>query len=501
MQTKYTYVSIKKRFFAVMLAITFFLLALSFRLLYLQVINSQEIIEKAYSQWLRDLPMTAQRGNFVDRNGASIATSYTTYDIYVRHADIESEDSVAGVISNATGLDYDKVLKKVAKRGISEVLVASAQEKEVVNQIIKDYQEGIFFTENTSRLYTYGDLLTQILGFVSSDGNGQSGLEAKYNKYLKGINGVSLVESDIKGTTLSSSLSYYLPAIDGLNIQLTIDLNIQREVEKIIEQAMVENGAKNASAIVMDPENGEILAICTKPSYDLNNVPRDDVQSLLSLSRATAITDVYEPGSTFKVITTAIALNEGVTSEHDYFYCSGFRVVNGVKINCHRRSGHGSQSLEQGLKNSCNCVFMDSALRLGTPTFYDYLRNFGLTKKTGIDMTGETSGIFIAENAVKTVDLARIGFGQAVAVTPIGLITATSSVVNGGKKVVPHLLDYLVSSSGDKISQDFAVSGERTISQSTSDTRIPICPLCWTTADSHPTFRRLSSRSFRICLR
>ena len=451
MQTKYTYVSIKKRFFAVMLAITFFLLALSFRLLYLQVINSQEIIEKAYSQWLRDLPMTAQRGNFVDRNGASIATSYTTYDIYVRHADIESEDSVAGVISNATGLDYDKVLKKVAKRGISEVLVASAQEKEVVNQIIKDYQEGIFFTENTSRLYTYGDLLTQILGFVSSDGNGQSGLEAKYNKYLKGINGVSLVESDIKGTTLSSSLSYYLPAIDGLNIQLTIDLNIQREVEKIIEQAMVENGAKNASAIVMDPENGEILAICTKPSYDLNNVPRDDVQSLLSLSRATAITDVYEPGSTFKVITTAIALNEGVTSEHDYFYCSGFRVVNGVKINCHRRSGHGSQSLEQGLKNSCNCVFMELIRRIGLEKFYSYLEKFGITTGYGLDFPGEGKGVLMPKSIVTEGDLYRMGFGQSIAITPLELINSVCTAINGGKLFEPHFVSKIYSSSGNVV--------------------------------------------------
>ena len=451
MQTKYTYVSIKKRLFAITLAITFFLLALSVRLLFLQVADAENIVQKAYSQWLRDLPMTAKRGNIVDRNGASLATSYTTYDIYVRHADIESEEDVAKVIADATGKDYDSVLEKVSKRGYSEVLVASAQEKEVVNKIIKNYQEGIFFTENTTRNYTYGNLLTQILGFVSSDGNGQSGLEAKYNKYLKGVSGVSLVESDLKGTTLSSSLSYYLPSIDGLNVQLTIDLNIQRELEKVIERAQQENGAKNASAIVLDPQSGEILAICTKPSYDLNNVPRDDMETLLSLSRAITITDVYEPGSTFKILTTAIALNEGVTAVHDYFYCGGFRIANGVKINCHRRSGHGSQSLTDGLKNSCNCVFMELIHRIGLEKFYSYMEKFGIISGYGMDFPGEGKGVLMPKAIVTEGDLLRMGFGQSIAVTPLQLINAVCTAINGGTLMQPHFVTKIATTSGNVV--------------------------------------------------
>ncbi len=434
-----------------MLALTFFLLALCVRILFLQVVNGGQIAQKAYSQWLRDLPMVANRGNIVDRNGASLASSYTTYDIYVRHADIESEQDVANVIASATDMDYDKVFEKVSKRGYSEVLITSAVSKEVVNKIINNYKEGIFFTENTTREYTYGDLLTQILGFVSSDGNGQSGLESIYNKYLKGIEGVSLVESDIKGATLQDSLSYYLPAVDGMSIQLTIDLNIQREVEQIISQARLENGAKNASAIVMNPQNSEILAICTKPSYDLNNVPRDDIDVLLELSRAITITDVYEPGSTFKILTAAIALNEGVTSQHDYFYCGGFRVVNGVKINCHRRSGHGSQSLVDGLKNSCNCVFMELIRRIGLEKFYSYMEKFGITTGFGLDFPGEGKGVLMPKTVVTDGDLFRMGFGQSIAITPLQLINAVSTAINGGSLQQPHFVTKIVNNAGDVV--------------------------------------------------
>ncbi len=445
---KYTSISIRKRLLAMIILVTFFLSLLIIRLLYLQVFAGPNISSRAYSQWLRDLPLRASRGNIYDRNGALLASSHTTFDIYVRHADIVSEQRCATLLSSACGLDYEDVLEKVQKRGYSEVLIVKSQEKEVVNKILESYEEGIFFTENTTRDYTYGDLLTQILGFVSSDGNGQGGLEAEYNKYLKGIDGLNMVESDLKGTTLSNSLSYYVNAIDGLNLTLTIDLRIQREVESILSAARLENGAKSASCIVMDPQTGEILAMSSKPSYDLNDVPRDDIETLLNLSKALPITDAYEPGSTFKVITTAIALNEGITSKHSYYYCPGYRIVNGVRINCHRRSGHGSQSLQDGLNNSCNCVFMEIVRQIGLEKFYRYLEAFGISTGYNLDFPGEGKGVLMPKSLVKDGDLFRMGFGQSVTVTQLGLINSVCAAINGGRLMQPYFVKQISGESG-----------------------------------------------------
>lgn len=474
MQKVYTTVQLRKRLFAIFLAITFFLFALIVRLLVLQVFNASSLTSKAYKQWLRDLPMTASRGNIVDRNGASLASSYTTYDIYVRPVEVENPEKTAKVIADASGENFDKVLEKVSKKGMSEVKVCSFQEKSVVSEILKNYTNGIFFTENTSRNYTYGNLLTQILGFVSTDGSGQSGLEKEYNKYLQGINGVSLVESDLRGTTLNKSLCYYLPSIDGLNIQLTIDLQIQLEVEKIIARAQVENGAKSASAIVMDPQSGEILAICTKPSYDLNDVPRDDIETLLKLSKATTITDVYEPGSTFKILTTAIALNEGLTSKHDYFYCSGFRIVNGVKINCHRRSGHGSQSLGNGLKNSCNCVFMELVRRIGIEKFYEYMKAFGIVSGYNLDFPGEGKGVLMPKSMATDADFYRMGFGQSIALTPLELITSVCTAINGGKLYQPHFVTKIAKNDGTVLFERKPTVIRQVLKQSVSEELNPL---------------------------
>jgi len=451
MEIKYTSYSINRRLLALFLLVTFFLCALIGRLLYLQVINGSSLAEKAYEQWLRDLPLTASRGNIVDRNGAVIASSYTTYDLYVRYNDVKDKKEVATVISKAINEDFEKVYEKVSKKGYSEVKVASSLTKNQVQDILKNYLDGIFFVENTERLYNYGDLLTQVLGFVSKDGNGQGGLEQEYNKYLKGVNGSSLAESDLRGVTLNNSLCYYLPSIDGLTLKLTIDLPIQLKLEKIIEQALLENGAKSASSIVVNPQNGEILAITTKPSYNLNDVPRDDVETLLKLSRASTILDAYEPGSTFKIITTAIALNEGLTSVNDHFYCSGFRMVNGVKINCHRRTGHGSQSLTKGLMNSCNCVFMELIRRIGLEKFYKYLDEFGISTGYNLDFPAEGKGVLMPKNLVTDGDLFRMGFGQSIALTPLNLITSVSACINGGTLLKPHFVTEILDRNNNSV--------------------------------------------------
>lgn len=450
MAVKYSSYSMKKRLLALVVLIAFFACLIVFRLFYLQVINGYSIVKKGLTEWLRDLPLTANRGTVTDRNGVVLASSHTTYDVYVRPADVENKESLSRLLSDKFELDYQKTLDKVSSK-LSEVCIQKDIEKEVVQDLLNNYDNGLFFVTNTERSYAYDEMLCQILGFVGSDNTGQTGLEQYYDKYLKGIDGVSLVEADLKGTTLKNSVTYYENAINGLNISLTIDFKIQDAVEKILAEAMVSTSAKSVSALVTNPKNGEVLAVCTLPSYNLNNVPRDDIELLNSLSRATTIVDTFEPGSTFKAIVTAIALEEGLTSKHHYYYCGGFRIINGVRIRCSRRSGHGSQSLEQGLMNSCNCVFMDLVQKIGLRKFYDYLERLGFTEPLGIDFPGEVSAVLMPESLVTAPDLARMGFGQTIAVSSLQMVTGLSAVVNGGIVYQPHLIKNISTENGTSV--------------------------------------------------
>ena len=448
MEVKYTSFSLQKRLLAIVLLIIFFLMLLVGRLFYLQVICGNSLQAKALSQWFRDIPTEALRGTITDRNGVVLASDVTSYDVYVRPADVKNSNSVSLVLSSVLNLDYDEVYEQVTKKGISEIKIADKISHELMQEILKNYQDGIFFTQTSTRNYAYDDLLTQVIGFTNIDGDGQTGLEAYYNKFLSGIDGVSLVESDIKGSTLDSSSTYYIEPIDGLNLTLTIDFKIQQATEEIMQQCYLENGAKSATAVVLNPQTGEVIAMTSKPSFNLNDIPRDDVSALMQMAKLLAVSDVYEPGSTFKILTAAIALNEGLTYEHDYFYCSGFRIANGVKINCHRRTGHGSQSLLQGLSNSCNCVFMELANRIGLEKFYEYMEIFGLTSGFGVDIGGEGKAVTMPKSLVTQGDLLRMGFGQAIAVTPLGLANAVSSVINGGNLMQPYFVKNIYNNSG-----------------------------------------------------
>ena len=443
MSIKYSSYSMLKRLLALNVLVAFFACLIIFRLFYIQVIGGYSFVKEGLTEWLRDLPLIATRGSITDRNGVVLASSYTSFDIYVRPADVDDGEGVASLLSTVLNLDYEKVYEKVTKKGFSEVKIETDVERSTVQQILNNYKQGIFFTSDTVRNYVYDDMLCQILGFVSSDNSGQTGLEKYYNTYLAGQNGVSLVEADLKGTTLPDSITYYEDAINGLNLNLTIDFRIQNEVEKIMSEAMANTGAKSASCLVTNPNTGEILSVCTLPSYNLNNIPRDDSAMLNTLSRATTIVDTFEPGSTFKAIVCAIALEEGVTTKHDHFYCAGYRIINGVKINCARRSGHGSQSLVDGLKNSCNCVFMSLIEKIGAKKFYEYLEKLGFTGALGIDFPGETAAILMPLSSVTAPDLARMGFGQTIAISALEMVTGFGAVINGGYVQVPYLLKTL----------------------------------------------------------
>ncbi len=458
-----------KRLPAVLLLVVFLFVAVFVKMFAVIILDGGKLQMKAIDQWLRDLPTDAPRGSILDRNGNVLASTSTRYNLYVRPSATPDKPAVAKLLSNVFGYDYEKTLEKISKR-TSEVTVATQVTKEQLNIVYESGLSGIYYSEDNHRYYPYGDFMTQVLGFCSTDGFGQTGLEAYYNKYLTGVNGQIMTETDLIGKELGAG-TYYLPSIPGMNVITTLDSGIQRIVDGAIAKAVAMFKPKGVACIVMDYDTGGVVALSEYPSFDLNNVPRDDLEALFLHSKSNIVSSVYEPGSTFKILTAAAALDAGKVTVSDRFYCAGSRTVDGKRIRCWKAKGHGSINFAEGVEGSCNCVFMDSALRMGTEQFYNYLRNFGLTKKTGIDMTGETSGIFIAQDAVKTVDLARIGFGQAVAVTPIGLISATSAVMNGGKKVTPHLLSGVKDINGNTVGNTgITSSGGQIISQNTSDT-------------------------------
>lgn len=423
---------------------------------------------RAEEQWTRDLPLVAERGKISDTTGASLAVSYSTYDIYSRARQITNPSKTARFLSEILSIDYDTVYARVTNNRVSEVLIKSQVEKEIADKIITEDIDGIYLSENIKRYYPYGDLLTQIIGFTTSDNQGQAGIELYYDNLLKGLNGVSMVQSDLKGTELENTLRYYVPPVKGMDIQLTIDSKIQLIVETTLNKIMEEQKAKSVSCIVMDPNTFEILAMSTKPSFDLNNVPRNDIQSLMETVKNKAVVDVYEPGSTFKILTMAATLEEKTAALSSGFYCNGACQVDGEKIKCWKSIGHGSQNLTDGLCNSCNCVFVDLALRLGKDKFYEYLQKFGFGTTTGIDIAGESAGIIMNKSTAKNVDLARMGFGQAVAVTLVQQICAISSVVNGGMLYQPQLIKQIVDSDGNTYYNSDLTPVRRVVSEETS---------------------------------
>lgn len=458
-----------KRLSTIILLMVFLFCGVFAKMVHVILIEGGDLQVKAMSQWLRDVPTDAIRGSILDKNGKVLASTSTRYNVYVRPSDTSNKQAVARLLCEVFGYKYESTLAKISKR-VSEVRVASSATKEQLNKIYASQLDGIYYAEDNFRYYPYGDFMTQLLGFCSSDGYGQTGIEAYYDKYLTGINGQILTESDLIGRSLHGSSTFYLPGVDGLDLTTTLDAGLQSIVEGAIQSAVAKFNPKGAMCAVMDYTNGSILALCEYPSFDLNDVPRDNLTTLFENSKSKFISTVYEPGSTFKILTTASAIDSQAVRESDRFYCAGSKIVDGKKIRCWKSKGHGSINFAEGVEGSCNCVFMECALRMGTSTFYDYLAKFGLSKKTGIDMSGETSGIFIDRNLVKNVDLARIGFGQAVAVTPIGLLSATSSVVNGGVSVTPHVLDKVCTTEGKIVASQGLSGGERVISESTSAT-------------------------------
>lgn len=448
---------IRKRVLTLLVLLIFLFGVLVCRIAYLTTARSAELTSRGVRQWTREGTVYARRGNILDTNGQTLVMSATAYIVSVEPGKVQDVQAFARAISPILGLSEEKVAEKASQRGKSSVTLKRQVSRETADQLrqlkqSKDAEtaaaaSALLFDEDVRRVYLRGAFLTQTLGLVNVDGVGQSGLEQQYETLLRGEAGRSMRSVDGKARPIYDSGNLYIEPQDGSTIRLTIDATIQEIVEKAMRECYEVNKAQAVHALVMDVYTGAVLAMCSKPDYDPNEPPREQLDALQSLMRIRLISDSYEPGSTFKILTAAAALDSGVTTPEDGFYCSGKIKVDGDTIKCWG-SPHKAETMAQALQNSCNPVFVELALRMGAQRFYQYLHAFGLGSKTNIDLQGEESGILIPVNSVKNVDLARIGFGQSVAVTPIQLLTAACSVLNGGRLMRPYLLKEAVSPDG-----------------------------------------------------
>lgn len=468
---------LRKRLFAVLLAITFLFCLFLSRFFYIQVVWDDELRYRAIGQWTREIPVIAERGKIFDRNGELLAGNVTGYSVYARAAAVEDAEGTAQALSGALGLTYAELYEKLTDRTRSEVTVLKQAEKERVLALEGLDLPGVYYARDNLRFYPYGALGCQILGFTSADRTGTTGLEGYYDRFLRGKDGEIAESADLVGAEIEGAAAAYLPAEKGLSLTLTVDARLQALCEEAMGRALAEHQAKSAQCILLDPDTFEVLAMVCLPSYDLNEVPRDDLSALNALSRNRTLSDVFEPGSTFKIVTAAADIEESLRgnpqalSVTHIFPSSRTRTVDGTTIRCwsdHKNGKHSNQTLAEALNNSCNPCFVDIALSLGEETFYDYLEAFRFGRATGIDFSGESVGMLLPEGTVRDCDLARIGFGQTIAVTALQLACASAAAVNGGYYYVPRLVKEIASDDGSvRIPVERALAG-RTVSEEAS---------------------------------
>jgi stage V sporulation protein D (sporulation-specific penicillin-binding protein) len=460
-----------------LLAIAFIFCIIFARFFYIQVVWGSDLVYKATDQWNREIPIIASRGKITDRNGQLLVGNSTTYSVFVRPNAVANKEYAATILSGIFSVDAVELLDKLNSDKVSEITVARQVSKESIEKLISYDIGGVYYSSDNTRVYSYDDALCQVLGFTANDGTGIAGLEKYYDNILSGTNGEIMYTTDIVGVETENTKIIYSAAKAGDELRLTIDIDIQLAVEDAIKSVYLSSGAKSASCVVLDPQNFDVLAIANYPSYNLNDVPRDDAEILNAQSRNSVVCDIYEPGSTFKIVTAAADVEEYLNGNKsafstDYiFNSSRTRIVDGTKIKCwsdHANGKHANQTLSDALNNSCNPCFTDIALSLGSSTFYDYLTAFGFGNVTGIDFSGEATGMVVPESVVRDCDLARIGFGQTIAVTALQLACAAASVVNGGNYYVPHLVKSVLSNDGKTENEIQTVLKNTTISEKAS---------------------------------
>lgn len=457
----------RRRAVFVCACIEIILMLLLVRLFYIQMFMAPELQKAAYEQQTRDRLIAPERGDILDRNGTPIATTKTVASVSVIHAQVEEPEKVARVLSEKLELDYNETLEKVNKR-VALMRIKTKVDKETAEEIASLKLKGVMVDEDILRVYPYNTLAAQVIGFVGKDNQGIIGLESKYEEYLKGEKGKIMTQTDGRGRELENSEQTRVAPVPGYDLVTSIDVNLQQYAEQTIEKVVRGKSAKRGSIIMMNPQNGEMLAMASYPSFDLNEPykinnaeleaswdsmsQKEKNDALNQMWRNFNINDTYEPGSTFKVITSAAGLQEGVVTEDSTFNCGGGRTVAGRYIKCWRSPrSHGSETFVQGVQNSCNPVFMDIAARLGSDKFYEYMIKFGFDKKTGIDLPGEAVGIMHKKDKIGPVELATMSFGQSFQITPLQLIRAISAAVNGGRLVTPHFAMELKDENGETV--------------------------------------------------
>ena len=470
---------LRKRLLAVSIAVAILFCFLIGRFFYVQVVWQEELNYRALDQWTREIPIVAQRGKITDRNGVVLADNTSAYTVFARSNAVKNKEVTAKLLAQTLSLDEGEIYEKLTKKKASEITVAKRLTKTDIEKLSTLSIDGVYYSRDNVRSYPKGDTLCQVLGFTSVDNTGTTGVEKYYEKYLAGKNGELLYETDLVGIEIENSVAAYLPAENGYNLQLTIDYGIQEIVESSLEKVVETSAPVSAECIVLDVTNFDVLAMANYPSFNLNEIPREDISALNKLSRNTLVCDVYEPGSTFKIITSAANLEEyykGNTKAYSPSYVfpsSRTRSVDGTRVKCwsnHANGKHANQTLAEALNNSCNPCFTDMALALGTETFYDYLAAFGFGQKTGIDYGGETYGLVMPEKAVRACDLARIGFGQTIAVSGLQLACATAAAVNGGYYYTPRLVKRIYADDGYEALNAKPQLKNRTVSEKTSQT-------------------------------
>ena len=458
------------------------------RLGFLMLVRADHYGEMARDLHERERTIKAARGRILDAGGNVIADNRTVCTISVIYNQVTDREEVIRSLCSILELSEEPVRKKVEKRSSREIIKTNV-DKETGDKIRALKLDGVKVDEDYKRYYPMGSLASKVLGFTGGDNQGIIGLEVMYEKYLKGKNGVILTLTDARGVELDKAAEDRIEPVAGNDLQISLDVNIQLYAQQLAYQVMEQKNAKKVSVIVMDPRNGELLAMVNAPEFDLNDpfTPDQNLKSqslkeeaaarsqtmglqdrLNAMWRNTCINDTYEPGSTFKIITAAAGLEAGAVTLEDTFSCPGFRVVEDRRIRCHKAGGHGTETFLQGAMNSCNPVFIDVGQRLGVDRYYKYFTQFGLKGKTGIDLPGEAATIMHKKEKMGAVELATVSFGQSFQITPIQLITTAASIVNGGRRVTPHFGVRVIRSDGGAVKELSYPQGKQILSSETS---------------------------------
>lgn len=439
----------KKKMLVVFLSALLMIFFLIARLVYLMIFDAAYYQQKAKTLHEREREIKAARGEIIDRNGKVLATNKAVCTISVIYSQITDPERVIQVLADELGIEKEMIRKRVEKVSSREKIKTNV-EKETGDRIRAYELDGVKVDEDFKRYYPYGNLASKVLGFTGGDNQGIIGLEVKYENYLKGVNGMILTTTDARGIELADTLEDRVEPVSGDTLQVSLDYNIQEYAQQAAEKVMEEKQADAVVILILNPKTGEIYACVNAPEFDLNapfTLPEgtdaalndEEKQAMLNqMWRNRSINDTYEPGSIFKVFTASAALEEGVVKEEDTFYCPGYKLVEDRRIRCARTTGHGSETFVQGVQNSCNPVFIEVGMRLGTENFYKYFEKFGLMGKTGVDLPGEAATIMHKKENVGQVELATMSFGQSFQVTPMQMATTVCSLVNGGKRITPH---------------------------------------------------------------